>query len=244
MPTAREAKPDPEALRASIERALGRDEPEGDVIPMLERLQRIAHEGSDHQRFADRRLAELLLETEPWRAAVYLRRLIDSDRPDELGRAGHEDDAHWALMGLAQALLGNHRFAATAYRRALSIDPGNPWYAHNLGHLLDVALDRPAEALKHLELAYKRVSGETAIACSYVHALWRVGKMEDARRVLRPFVARHGRDPDVWALAAQLDRDDPQPPRRRKRAPKRDARDARKQAPAERATASKPKPAR
>jgi len=200
---------DPEALRATIERALRREDPDGDVIPMLERLQTIAHEGSDHRKFADRRLAELLLEAEPWRAAVYLRRLIEED--------GADDDAHWALMGLAQALLGNHRFAATAYRKALSIDPGNPWYAHNLGHLLDVGLDKPAEALKHLELAHKRVPDATAITCSLVHALWRVGRIEDARKLLAPLVSRQGYEPDVWALAALLDRADARAHRRKKK---------------------------
>lgn len=181
---------------------------------MLERLQNIAGDGSDHRRFADRRLAELLLEADPWRAAIHLRRLID--RP-----GGDEEDAHWALMGLAQALLGNHQFAARAYRKALAIDPGNPWYAHNLGHLLDVALDRPNEALRHLELSFKRLPHAIAIACSYVHALWRCGRNDDARKVLRPLMARHAYDPDVWALAAQLDRDrDDQRRRRPKRTPK------------------------
>ncbi len=178
---------------------------------MLERLQRIAVDGSDHRRFADRRLAELLLEAEPWRAAVHLRRLLE--RP-----GGDEEDAHWALMGLAQALLGNHQFAARAYRKALAIDPGNPWYAHNLGHLLDVALDRPHEALRYLEVSYKKLPHGIAIGCSYVHALWRCERIDDARRVLRPLMTRHGYDPDVWALAAQLDRHRDDSRRRRRRA--------------------------
>jgi predicted Zn-dependent protease len=217
MPRPSGPQPDPEALRATIERALDREDPDGDVIPMLERLQTIAHDGSDHRKFADRRLAELLLEAEPWRAAVYLRRLIERD--------GAEDDAHWALMGLAQALLGNHKFAATAYRRALSIDPGNPWYAHNLGHLLDVGLDKPADALKHLELAHKRCPDATAITCSYVHVLWRLGRIEDARRVLAPLVRKQGYEPDVWALAAQLDREDARAHRRKKRPAKKKPQD-------------------
>lgn len=169
---------------------------------MLEHLDRIATDGSDDRRFVDRRLAELLLEAEPWRAAVHLRRLLSEP-------AGRDDDAHWALMGLAQALLGNHRFAAAAYRRALAIEPGNPWYAHNLGHLLDIGLDRPLEALRHLRLAHERVTDATPIACSYAHALWRVGRGDEARKVLRPHLRRSARDPDVMALVAQLDRDGP-----------------------------------
>src|SRR5579859_3130467 len=102
---ARDVEADPQVLRRHIERALRRDDAPHEIVPMLERLQRVAHEGSDERSFADRRLAELLLETNPWRAAVHVRRLLD--------RAPN-DDAAWALMGLAQALLGNHRFACQA----------------------------------------------------------------------------------------------------------------------------------
>jgi hypothetical protein len=94
MPRPRDPDPDPAALRRSIERALRRDEAAGDVLPMLERLQRIALEGSDDRLYADRRLAEILLESAPWRAALHVRRLVDG---------APEDDAVWALMGLAQA---------------------------------------------------------------------------------------------------------------------------------------------
>ena len=124
---ARSEEADPRVLRRNIERALRRDDAPQEIVPMLERLQRVAHEGSDEHSFADRRLAELLLETNPWRAAVHVRRLVDR---------GPADDAAWALMGLAQALLGNHKFACQAYREALARDPNNPWYSHNLGHLL------------------------------------------------------------------------------------------------------------
>ncbi|GAC1352838.1 MAG: hypothetical protein NVSMB1_19740 [Polyangiales bacterium] len=165
---------------------------------MLERLQRIAQEGSAERHYADRRLAELLLETDPWRAAVLMRELV-KHHPD--------DDANWALMGLAQALLGNHRFACAAYRRALAIDPGNPFYSHNLGHLLDVALDRPLDAIKHLECAVRGVPDALAVSCSLIHARWRAGDLEGAKRALKPILARgDGVDPDVGALAIEIDR--------------------------------------
>src|SRR5579871_4918126 len=45
------------------------------------------------------------------------------------------DDGAWAVLGLAQSLLGHFRYAARAYEQALALAPGNPWYAHNLGHL-------------------------------------------------------------------------------------------------------------
>jgi hypothetical protein len=163
---------------------------------MLERLQQMAQEGSDDRRYADRQLAELLLEADPWRAAMLVRRLLEHDR---------DDSALWALMGLAQALLGHHRFATRAYRTALAGDPGNPWYAHNLGHLLDVALDEPKTALPLLLLAHQRLPASVPIACSYAHALWRSGDVLKARTVLAPIVAEGGGvEPDVAALAAEL----------------------------------------
>jgi len=193
----REVGPDPQVLRRDIERAFRRDDAPHEIVPMLERLQRVAHEGSDDHHYADRRLAELLLESNPWRAAVHVRRLVER---------APEDDVGWALMGLAQALLGNHKFACRAYRQALAIDPNNPWYSHNLGHLLDVALDRPRDAVKHLERAHRGVPDEPAIACSFVHALWRAGDLVRAKKVLGPLAARRGCDPDVVALATELKR--------------------------------------
>ena len=198
-PRSPQVSTDPVVLRRNIERALKRDDSPAEVLPMLERLQRVALEGSDDASYADRRMAELLLETAPWRAALHIRRLVESE-PLE--------DATWALMGLAQALLGHYRYACASYRRALAIAPGNPWYSHNLGHLLDVALDRPRDARKHLERAHARVPDEPAITCSLVHALWRAGDLDQARRILRPLlITANGTDPDVTALAAELDRE-------------------------------------
>ncbi|MBL8718298.1 MAG: hypothetical protein JNL79_20120 [Myxococcales bacterium] len=202
------------SLRATIERALARDEPPDDLLPMLERLRRMAIEGSDDRRFADRRIAELLLETEPWRAALHIRRLV-RELPD--------DDAHWALMGLAQALLGNHKFAAQSYRRALALDPGNPWYAHNLGHILDVGLDRARDGLPWLERAHKRIPDSTPVTCSVAHALFRLSRLDEARAVLAPLLRKNAHDPDVWAIARQLDRAEAAtaPARRKARAKRR-----------------------
>src|SRR6516165_9185065 len=81
-------------------------------------------------------------------------------------------------------MLGNYRAAASAYHRALSTSPGNPWYAHNLGHLLDVALGRAADAIGWLARAYQTAAYSGEVAASYAHALARVGRIADARRVL------------------------------------------------------------
>ena len=91
-----------EALEASSKRAEG----------LLTQLASVAEEGSDASLFAHRHLAELLLEDNPWKAALHLRRVL-----------GHcaEDDILHALMGLCHALLGNYRVAVRSYREASTL---------------------------------------------------------------------------------------------------------------------------
>src|SRR6185369_16666951 len=135
---------DVERIRREVDRALrDRLDPE-DILPLLARLARAAAPESEAWIYAHRHLAELGVEHDPWRASLFARRVL-SLRP--------EDDGAWAVLGLAQSLLGNYRYAARAYERALSLSPDNPWYAHNLGHLYDVALGRPADALPLLSRA-------------------------------------------------------------------------------------------
>jgi tetratricopeptide (TPR) repeat protein len=162
-------------LRRQIEWTLARAVDPGDVLPMLHRLARVADEGSDDGLFANLHLAELLVERDPWRAALYARRVL-AHRPD--------DDRGWATLALCQTLLGNYRFAVTAYHSAIASAPKNPWYAHNLGHLLDVALGRAGEAIGWLKRAYQSATYSGEVAASYAHALARVGRLSDARRVL------------------------------------------------------------
>jgi hypothetical protein len=163
-------------LRRQIEWTLARAVDRGDVLPMLHRLTRIADDGWDESVFANLHLAELLVERDPWRAALHARRVL-THRP--------ADDRVWATIALCQTLLGNYKFAVSAYHHALSSAPQNPWYAHNLGHLLDVALDRAADALPWLERAYHGAAGSSGeLAASYAHALARAGRIGDARTVL------------------------------------------------------------
>jgi tetratricopeptide (TPR) repeat protein len=162
-------------LRRQIEWTLARAVDPGDVLPMLHRLARLAQDGSDECLFAHLHLAELLVERDPWRAALYARRVL-VHRPD--------DDRGWATLALCQTLLGNYRFAVSAYHHALMSAPKNPWYAHNLGHLLDVALGRAQEAIGWLRRAYQSATYSGEVAASYAHALARVGRIAEARRVL------------------------------------------------------------
>lgn len=155
----------------AIERGLG----PRDLVPMLERLRRHAEPGSDAALFADGELAEVLLHTSPWRSAILAKRVLRVV----------ESDRAWAVLGLSLALLGNYGAARRAFARALALAPGCASYAHNLGHLMDVAQNRPRQALRWLERAHAARSDDPEIAASYAHALFRVGRIPEARRVLR-----------------------------------------------------------
>jgi hypothetical protein len=168
-------QPEAERLRQDIEWALRRALDPSDVLPMLHRLARTAKDGTEESVFAHRNLSELLVERDPWRAALHARRVL-------LHRK--EDDRGWALLGLCQTLLGNFKFAVSAYQEALERAPANPWYAHNLGHLLDVALGRAKDALPWLRSAYGAARGNAEIATSFAHALARAGDVGEAKRVL------------------------------------------------------------
>ncbi|MCW5816898.1 MAG: tetratricopeptide repeat protein [Labilithrix sp.] len=165
-----------DGLRKQIERALraGSFDP-ADVLPRLARLARLAPAASDDGVFAHQKLAELLVDRDPWRAALYVRRAL-AHRPD--------DDRAWATLAFCQTLLRNFRCATTAYKKAIASAPGNPWYAHNLGHIYDVALGEPARALPWLKAAYVAKPENSEIVASYAHALGRAGKLDDARTVV------------------------------------------------------------
>lgn len=154
----------------ALERGLG----PRDLVPMLERLRRHAPEGSPAACFACIELAEQLLPTRPWRAAVLARSVL---RHVETDRA-------WAVQGLALAILGHYASAKVAFARALHLVPNCASYAHNLGHLIDVGLGRPRDALVWLERAHRLESRDPEIASSYAHALLASGKAEAARRIL------------------------------------------------------------
>jgi Flp pilus assembly protein TadD len=182
-------------LRREVDRALRAKVDAEEVLPLLARLARAASPETDEWLFAHRHLAELGVEHDPWRAALFARRVLAA-RPD--------DDGAWAVLGLAQSLLGNYRYAARAYERARELAPENPWYAHNLGHLYDVALERPNDALPLLALATEAQTGEADIAASYAHALARCGQLAAAKRVLKRAI-RHGGTADQMALWRWLD---------------------------------------
>jgi tetratricopeptide (TPR) repeat protein len=159
-------------LRKRVERALAGGERGTDVFRDLETIVRQAADGDRDALFAHRQLAELRLEDSPWRAALHLRKLILADAAD---------DGVFALMGLCQAMLGNFRSAISAYQRAIELAPRNPWYHHNLGHLLDVGLGNARAALRHLHLAHELEDKEDEITASLAHCMARLGQFPEAR---------------------------------------------------------------
>ena len=180
-------------LRRQIEWTLARAVDPSDVLPMLHRLARLAHDGSDDSLFANLHLAELARRARPVASGAL--------RAPRSRRTAPEDDRGWATLALCQTLLGNYKFAVSAYHHALTSAPKNPWYAHNLGHLLDVALGRAAEAIGWLKRAYQSAPDSGEVAASYAHALARVGRLAEARKVLTRAMKR-GSSREHAALAA------------------------------------------
>lgn len=192
---ARSTEHDVARLRREVDRALSDQAGPETLLPLLAQLARAAVPDSPAWIFAHRHLAELAVERDPWRASIFAKRVLCLE-PD--------DDGAWAILGLAQSLLANHRFAARAYEQALELCPENPWYAHNLGHLMDVALGRPKDALPLLEQATRALPQEADIAASYAHALARSGKLVLAKRVLKR-ATRHRATPDQAAVLRWLE---------------------------------------
>ncbi len=166
--------PDLERMLTDVEWAMSKQFAARDLVPMLENLVRAAPAASEAAYFAKLRLSELIVGDAPFRAARLAR--------DVLVRG--ESDRAWAVLGLAHTLLGNYRVAARSYRRALALAPDCGVYEHNLGHVLDVALNRPHDALAHLERAHRDLPEEGEITSSYAHALLRSGQLDKARKLL------------------------------------------------------------
>jgi tetratricopeptide (TPR) repeat protein len=183
-------------LRKRVERALASGQRGSAVVHDLEAMVRESEEVNGDVLFAHRQLAELRLEESPWQAALHLRSLL---------AAGAQDDGVHALMGLCQALLGNFRAAIAAYKRAVQLAPRNPWYHHNLGHLLDVGLGQAQVALRHLVLAYELQPHEDEIGASLAHCHARLGRLEDAERLAREALARAPDNGEHRALLAWIE---------------------------------------
>jgi hypothetical protein len=204
-------------MRGQAERAIASSKSRNTIMPLLERLVRAAEPGSEAARFAHRHLAEYLVEQNPWRALGHLRHArrdeAKSSPRDLVMDDGRDDDALNALAGLAHALLGNYRSAIGAYRRAVALVPSNPWYQHNLGHLLDVGIDRPELALAHLEAAHRSAGPDDGeISASLAHCLARLRRLPAALAHAEVAVATCPDNADhrrlrEWILAGAIEAD-------------------------------------
>jgi Flp pilus assembly protein TadD len=159
-----------ECLYTDIEWALAQGLPPRDLVPMLQRLVRAAEPSSAYAVYGKRQLAEYIVRRAPFRAARLAQEVL----------AVEDDDRAYAVLGMAHLLLGNYRSAEKAYRSALRLMPHCPWYAHNLGHLLDVGRGQPQAALPFLRLARRLLPQEPEIASSLAHALLKTGAPDEA----------------------------------------------------------------
>lgn len=163
-------------LRVKAEHALRKATTPQQQLRVLRRLLPLFPPDGKDALFIHQRIAALCLESEPWQAALAARRAV---------RLAPGDDYGWALYALALTLLNQYHAAANAYFQALRIAPWNPWYANNLGHLLDVGLNCPERGLPLLAMAHERQPDDLEIATSYAQALERAGQEQKAQDVLR-----------------------------------------------------------
>jgi Flp pilus assembly protein TadD len=163
-----------EELFSNVNWALSRGLPKRDLVAMLGKLIKSAEPESPEQLFAKLELSELIVQEQPFRAA----RLVE-----DVLRAGPDPRA-LGVLGIARTLLGSFKAARRAYEQALVLAPDHPALSHNLGHLLDVAFNRPREALRYLSAALRAEPRERALASSYAHALARAGHSVKAARLL------------------------------------------------------------
>ncbi len=183
-------------LRHKIEMALDRSSKVTELELLLDRMIGLAAPGSPHALYAHRHMAELRLRNNPWRAALHLKQVLEA-RPN--------DDVLHAMMGLCQALLGNYRAAVNSYRRALRTAPDIPWYHHNLGHLLDVALGDSSTAEKHLRQAHELEPEHDEISASLAHCLAQLGHLDEAAGLADGAIEQAPRNPGHQKLKAWID---------------------------------------
>ena len=146
-----------------------------DLVPMLERILSLAPRGSEASYFGQLQLAELIVSTQPFRAASLAR---------SVGVKNSSDRA-WGIFGLAMTVMGHYRVAVKAFRLAIQLAPGHAGHLHNLGHVLDVGLGYSRSAVKYLELAHGNEPTVREIASSLAHAVARSGQRARALEILQ-----------------------------------------------------------
>ena len=169
-------------LHTQLLRAVAAGRARAFILPRLEQLAELAPKGSEAWQFAEQELAEMQLQQAPWRAALHARRLAVACPRNDVGHS---------LYALAQMIQGNHRAAIASYRRAVALRPQNPWYLHNLGHLLDVTQNAPREGLSYLRKAHTLLNTDIEIAASLIHCLAQTGDRTQALALLEHTHTQH-----------------------------------------------------
>lgn len=146
-----------------------------DLVPMLERLVSVAPRGSEASHFGQLHLAELIIRTQPFRAASLARTVASQCASDRA----------YGLLGLAMTVMGHYRAAVKAFRFAIQLAPGHAGHLHNLGHVLDVGLGHARSAVKYLEMAHGSEPDVREIASSLAHAVARSGQRARALEILQ-----------------------------------------------------------
>jgi Tfp pilus assembly protein PilF len=141
---------------------------------MLERLVSVAPRGSEASRFGQLHLAELIVRTQPFRAASLARAVASECASDRA----------YGLVGLAMTVMGHYRAAVKAFHSAIQLAPGHAGHLHNLGHVLDVGLGHARSAVRYLELAHGNEPDVREIASSLAHAVARSGQRARAVEIL------------------------------------------------------------
>jgi tetratricopeptide (TPR) repeat protein len=95
--------------------------------------------------------------------------------------------AAWTELGVTLRMRGRFDDAAAAYRRAVAADPNHAAAHRNLGVVLDLYLDRPAEALAAFE-RYRELSAEDRQLSGWIAEL----KQRVARAQPRPAASEEG----------------------------------------------------
>jgi tetratricopeptide (TPR) repeat protein len=152
------------------------------------------------------RLVSLALQLDPGCARAYARLALIYDHLERWAdaRAMFEkalelevEERPWLLSLLAVTCrrLGDYATAETLLRRALTMEPDNDEFHHNLGSVLQPS--RPLEAVEHFRRALAIDPGHPYTRREMAHALWSAGRLDDAIAECELAIEADGAD--AWA---------------------------------------------
>ncbi|GFN22645.1 tetratricopeptide repeat protein [Thermanaeromonas sp. C210] len=111
-----------------------------------------------------------------------------------------------AVKGRELYRQGRYEEAAAAYRRALELAPGDPYFLAHLGFCL-YRLNREAEALEVLEQALEKRPTDVHICRTLLTLYRRLGRQQEGAEFLRSIAGREAGAQKLWGLARKLERE-------------------------------------